>query len=466
MIKKILLNLSNDPSILAKQAILNENKDNEILKRVLYMAESKRVKFYVKQIPEYTPFDAWTIESGITLDKALFELSHLSCRNITGNAAYDFLRKLLESLHPDDADVLVKVVLKDTRTGVGTELINKTWPGLVEKTPYMGASAYDPELVVNILSTGIGAKSQIKMDGEYANVILHPGEIEAVSRSGETYYLDGANFLDVMHSRNITCVLNGELIIPGMNRYTSNGIISKLISIGKKKKAGTDVKKELEKFEKEKNQTYEEALSSIVYVIWDMISLDEYFSNKSSTPYRERFANVESFVQSCRSNYVRIVDSRDIMTLDDAKLHFKEAIINGEEGTIVKAMDGAWVSDKPKWQVKMKLEIDVDLKIVGFNMGSGKNSNVVSSFNATTSDDKMATKPQGLTEEMMKYVTQNRDALMGTVITVKCTGISRDKKGNYSLLHPYFKQLRPDKLVADSIEQIEQIEKMAKELGK
>ena len=52
-IKQILDEISNEPGKNQKMVILGKYADNELLKRVLYMANSGRVKFYIKQIPEY-----------------------------------------------------------------------------------------------------------------------------------------------------------------------------------------------------------------------------------------------------------------------------------------------------------------------------------------------------------------------------------------------------------------------------
>jgi hypothetical protein len=461
--KDIIDQLVEEPGINAKVAILEKYKDDQILRRALYMAESRRVKFYTTKLPEYVTTS--NSESWLSLQTALFELTHITHRNVTGHAAIKFVADLLSNMDPDDAEILGKVILKDLRTNVGTSLINRVFPKLIEETPYMGAVPYELSLIENILKSG-RAISQVKMDGQYANAIVSlGGDVEMVSRSGETYYLAGAPVME--HLKNAyPAVLNGELTIPGIPRYLSNGIITSLISIGKKKHLGEDVTKELSKFRKEKGMTYDEALCSITYTIWDLITVDEYFAARSLTPYIERLAKASEFISLCKSPKIQLIEYIEVTSIEQAKQHFKEVLARGEEGTVVKAVDGIWVNDKPKWQVKMKLEMDVDLKIIGFNMGSGKNAKVISSFNAISSDNKLLAKPQGLTEDMMQYVTDNQSSLLGKIIAVKCCGISQDKKGGYSLLYPYFKEFRNDKTEADSLTDIQRIEEMTKSLGK
>ena len=79
--------------------------------------------------------------------------------------------------------------------------------------------------------------------------------------------------------------------------------------------------------------------------------------------------------------------------LDDSIRDFARASMNyglarkypvylSTKNTILKAYDGEWKDGKPNWQIKMKLEMDVDLRIVGFNYGTKgtKNENVINCF--------------------------------------------------------------------------------------
>ena len=59
-IKEIFDEIANESSTNEKMNILSKYKDNELLIQVLYLANSKRIKFYIKQIPEY-----FQITSGI-----------------------------------------------------------------------------------------------------------------------------------------------------------------------------------------------------------------------------------------------------------------------------------------------------------------------------------------------------------------------------------------------------------------
>lgn len=455
-IKQIFDEIANESSTNKKMDILRKYKDNALLKRVLYLANSKRVKFYIKQIPEYK-----SLSLTHTLDKALEGLDLLSSRTLTGTAGITHLASILSLCEPDDAYIIERIIEKDCKIGMGTTNMNKIFPKLIEDTPYMGAKAFEEKLAREIFKTGRGI-SQLKMDGRYCNAIIRAGEVDLESRQGEPTVLTGAKFLNEL-TKFEDSVLNGELTIDGISRYESNGIVASLVSIGKKKLDGENVDKEIAKFEKE-HMVYQEALDSIRFTVWDRIIVDEYFEAKSQWKYLARFNALTERLKIHNPTMVSIVETRFVDRYEEAMSHFQEVLAKGYEGTILKSDNGLWKDGKPNWQVKMKLEMDVDLKIVGFNYGTGKNSEVISSLNATSFDGKVFTRPTGINEQMMDYITKHQEDLLGTILEVKCSGLSQDSEGNYSLLHPVFKSLRNDKNTCDSLEDIKAIENMAKGL--
>lgn len=459
-IKQIFDEIAAESGSNKKMEILTKYKDNELLKRVLYMANSKRVKFFIKQLPEYH-----NVSSGMSLEKALDSLSELTSRKRTGYDALGFLTFTLSETHPDDAYIIERIIDKDCKIGLGTTYINKVFPKLIEDTPYMGAKSYDVKLIKKLFEKGGRAFSQVKMDGRYCNAIIRGGEVEMESRQGEPTILDNAQFVGDLSKLN-DCVLNGELTMNGIPRYISNGIIASLIDITKKRdeRGVEETQKKIDTFEKKHEMKFEEALNKIVFTVWDTISVDEYFNAVSPKPYTERFKNLNDIIINLNSDRVKVVETKIVNSFEEALAHFQEMLNRGEEGTILKAAMGTWKDGKPVWQIKFKLEMDVDLIIVGFNYGTGKNADVISSLNCETSDGLLKTRPTGINEEMMQYITDNQESLLGTIIECKCCGLSWDSDNNYSLLHPVFKMLRSDKDTCDSLESVKEIENMCKGL--
>lgn len=462
-IKQILDEISSEPGKKQKMAILGKYVDNELLKRVLYMANSGRVKFYVKQIPEYT-CDG---NSTYTLEESLNMIQKISNREYTGHNAINFLKEILCGSTRDNAYVVERIIEKNLKIGMDSS-INKVFENLIEETPYMGAVSFNEKKARKLFEKGNKAYSQVKMDGRYCNAILSDGAVYLESRQGEPTIVTGAKFLGFLKELALMneVVLNGELTMDGVPRYESNGIIASIIDICGKSSERDEKEnsKKLSTFES-KHGNFEEALAKIRYTVWDMITVDEFNVASSKTPYNTRLKNLENvlFGNEQTSSMVSIIENREVNTFEEAMEHFKEILGREEEGTILKAQTGEWKDGKPVWQIKLKLELALDLVITGFNYGTKgtKNEHVVSSLNAETSCGLLKTRPQGLTEELMKEITENQDNLLGTIIEVKCSGLSFDNTGAYSLLYPAFKHFRDDKGTANSLKECIEIQNAA-----
>lgn len=451
-IKEIFDEIANESSTLKKTEIVTKYKDDELFKRVLYMANSKRIKFYIKQIPEYKKSN-----TTYTLIWALDQLSLLSNRTLTGYDAIRHLKSILENVSSDSAYIIERIIEKDCKIGFGTRMINKVFPDLIEKTGYMGCKPYSKDLVIKLLAKG-SAYSQEKMDGRYMNSIIQGGEILNESRQGEPTLLENpAVFSELAQLKD--CVLNGELTMDGgISRYEANGIISSLITIATKKSEGKDVSKDIAKLEK-RHMPYNQALDLIRFTAWDILTIDEYFTRKCNRPYYERLNDLRETLKDCKM--LSIVETREVSTIEEVMQHFNEILERGGEGTVLKSKDGVWADTKPSYQIKIKTEMNLDLRIIGFNYGTKgtKNENVISSIDCESEDGLLVTTAGGMDEDTMDYVTENQENLMRTIMEIKCSGLSKDNKGNYSTLHPRFCKFRDDKSVANTLAECIEINK-------
>ena len=187
-VSDILKALESDNSRLAKEAILEENKDNETLKRVLRAALDPYTQYHQRKIPEY---DRNSItRATMDLDWALDQLFILTSREKTGNEAINYLSNLLGRIEEDDAMVIKRVVTKDLKCGVQIATVNKIFgKKFIETYPCMLASAFNQKSFENIKYPAL---IQTKMDGMRANVIIDKeGGVDVRSRNGKQISLDG-----------------------------------------------------------------------------------------------------------------------------------------------------------------------------------------------------------------------------------------------------------------------------------
>jgi len=465
-IKTIFDEISETSGDNAKMEVLRKYKDNDVLQEVLYQIKSKRIKFFISQIPSFTPLTGMVPAS---LEWALNQLKEISSRRVTGHDAIKHLKMVLESVSADDAFIIDRIIDKDPKIGLGVTYINKIIPNLIEKTPYQGAKSYSEKLARAIFTKFGYAYSDVKMDGRYANAIIQNGEVELESRQGLKTFIPADSILIKELSTFPDGVLNGELTMVGMDRYTSNGIISSIVDIEGRGKAGDrndkDTAKKLIAFEK-KRGSYKDAVAKIRYTVWDSITLENYFDKKSDIEYRDRLDFLYNRTPLKNCTRVAIVERKKVYSFAEAMAHFQEMLLRGEEGTILKAPTATWKDGKPTWQVKMKLDMSIDLRVIGFEFGEvgSKNEHVYSTINLETSCGTLKTNPAGMTEAMMKDITERADELMGTIVEIRCSGLSQNSKGEWSTLHPSVVELRDDKMTCDSLITAQEVEDMAKGL--
>lgn len=460
-----------------KIALLSANKNLPFLEKVIYLAHSPRVKFYIKAIPAY---QSSGITSGLVsnYDFSLKRLKDIQDRVVTGSEAIKSLKELLETVSPEHAKVLELIIGKNLKIGMDSS-INEVYPGLIEESPYQGASSYSKskflKLFENVKKDDAYPYviSQIKADGTYRNAILSDGDIVLESRQGElSYFPEGIplyyDLREIMGIYN-QCVVTGELVLScEPDRPKANGIITSIMKYYQDLESRPDKENSgiLKKFE-EKHGNMGVYLQALEMHVWDLIPADNFVNGSCNTPYETRFDQISYAISALGLAHVKVVETKHVQTPEQALEHYSSAQARGLEGTIVKSASAGWKSGKPTYQVKLKLEMELDLKIVGFKYGTPgtKNEDWISVLELESSCGKLSTAPGGMKEDLMKYVTANMDKLKGTIVSIKCNGITNTAKG-YSTMHPSIVELRTDKKTANSLEECLAIEKSVKTLTK
>lgn len=442
----LLKQLQQEPSTNAKKVLLSDFSNKyPLLELILYLGLSKRIRFYIKQIPDYV-----NVSTNVcTIESDLDKLAKIYNREITGNAAKDYLKEILES--SSEPELIERIVLKDLKIGVGRTEINKVIPKLIEKPPYMGAISYNEDKLVKLLEKEKVLYSQLKMDGRYANAIIEEGKVYLESRDGSPTYLDDFPFVKELE-KFPNCVLNGELTISNTDRYTSNGIIASLVSFNTKLKEGNLTQKELSKLQEKFYKKHGTEPFNIVYTVWDYLTLEEYDNASSDKPYKERFNTLKDLISEDSIN-IDLIPSVTVRSISQIKEQFIEAINNNQEGLVIKSLEGKYKSGKPVYQIKYKLEETYDLRVTAFNYGTKgtKNENVISTMDVVSGCGLLKTTAGGIKEEEMQDITNRQEELLNTIVEIKCCGLSKNREGEYSLLHPSFVRFRDDKTEADSL---------------
>lgn len=456
-IYSIIEELRSTNSSNEKVAIIKKYSSNELLKKVLFFTYNPRYVYNISKIPQvvvYNPMEK--------LDDSLDKLLSLVDRTYTGKAGIDFLEQILRL--SEEPEVIKLIINRDLKAGISTAGINKVFQDLIPEEPYQGCMSFKEKLAVELFKNSKQVISQIKADGQYLNSLIDINkDILLSSRSGKKCFIDGILVQQLQQIKAYNVVLNGELTIKGMppsERSLANGIISSIISINEKLKNGIDITKETKAFNKEHKCCVQEMEDRIKYVVWDIIEYDEYLSGVSKTDYKFRLERLEELTKDLSN--IEVVEYKLVDTYQEAIGHFKEALENGEEGTVIKDLYALWQDGKHKHQLKMKLEMDLDLKIIGFNEGKGKYNGTLGSLIVSTCDDLLVSGCGSLKEKdgLRDEIWNNKEKYLERIVKVKCNGLSKNRQGGNSLLFPAFDCVRDDKTIANSFEECVAIQEM------
>lgn len=416
-----------------KIAILK--KTDKFFQRFLVAAYDPVVSYGVIQMPDvHGDQDTLETVSGFILDDLL---PNLASRKLSGKAAQMAIERVLLKLKAEDADVLRNVIRKDLRCGINTGTINTAIKGLIFEPPYMRCSLKDKSNMKK-WKWGGGIISQTKADGMFINVIVGVDSVQWMTRNGQTFpegslgKVLNSEALRVLKPNN---VYMGELLVIENNtvlpREVGNGALNSVLKGGS--------------FEPDQQP---------ILKVWDVVSVDEWRAGSSNYVYNLRLADCKAIPES---QVISVIDTRVVYSMQDATAHYRELVANGEEGTILKHPDLLWKDGTSKDAVKMKVEADVDLLVVGFEQGKGKFAEMVGSLTCETADGGIRVNVSGFTDGMRKHITENVDQWIGNkVITVRANDIMEADPVS-SLFLPRFVEVREDKDTPDTTAKVFEI---------
>jgi len=450
-----------------KQEYIKNNLDNDEFVTVMQFLVDKLV---VSGISKKKWDKAETTRTITKFDGLDGVVEYIKENNTGKMVIVNYLKSYSDTLKSEDQVTFMKVVTKTLNLGV-TKGWNKCVPSKL-KTPealYMGCQAYSEKLIDALFAKNEYILSQNKLDGQFLNVMVKDGKVVSTSaRSGHPQYLSPeTSFINAINNANLSgdFVINGELLLEcEPNRSIANGIIRKMVDTNKKLlEAITDSEKNkiIIKFTEQKGSTPDFYQSNMIYKIWDIIPLEDYLNNTSKEEYSERFLNAERKVYLVNSDYFGLVESRKITTKKEALEHLAEELKKGKEGTVLKSPKNIFKSTKPSSQVKMKVEFNFELKIIGYKE-SEKIEGALGSFLCESKNGELTTGCySGITPDQAIEFWNDRDSLVGKIIEVKGNGLSVNSKGNNSVMFPVFIDFRSDKKHANTFDEIKYIEQSA-----
>lgn len=435
---------------------------NPLLKRILKMCYDRVSFVYGVSLNSVKNFEF----QGNTLDRnlheALDDLELLASRVLTGHAALKHIVTVLDSLSDFEASIIENIIDRDMKINLGTTSINKVFSGLIQKPVYMRCSTYNDKTSKKIKYPALIQK---KSDGTYREFTVSSGVVQSLSRTGESYeypvlfeqmkdlkdgvyvgelvvkasqwLLDSLEADDKVTELKEKFLTNPDLILP---RELGNGLINSLTP----------------------------PHNNIILELWDYITPEEYSNARSKIENKVQYVDRFAGVRGISKDNIRPIEFKMVDNIREALKYTSEVMQSGFEGTILKNIHAVFRDGTSPDQLKLKLEIEADVRITGFTSGTGKN---LAYFGAITfENDEGTIKGQvgvsSMTEKLRNEIHANRDSMIGKIMEVQFNDLTRARGSEtYAFSHPRFIELRNDKDEADTLEKVMNNRKMAMMLG-
>ena len=393
-----------------------------------------------------------------TLNYGPLELFNmLNFLNLKGSAnakdrkAFSKLRHGLDEFDQVIADLIIG---RDLRCGCGLSTFRKVWG--VDFMPEFECAlmgSYDAKKIEKLINFKKGAYSQLKSDGARCILTKREGRYVTRSRNGKPM---GGTDLIIEEAKNMQIRgdfdLDGELVVVDsfgniMPRQKGNGIINKA----------------------SKGEVDEVTRSRIRLVTWDLILRDEVGEKET---YQTRFNRITDLIHNAKLTTIMSTETKIVYSLAEAKDHYRELVLRGEEGTVLKTAEAIWSPGDSKScrnanGFKFKEELEGDFKIVGWYYGEAgkKYEKAIGGLNIESQCGKIKSNVgTGLSDK--ERFMDDPDSLIETVVALKYNGRTMAEGSDvWALFLPRVIELRSDKDVADNLNKIIEAEAASRELG-
>ena len=410
----VIQKLESDNSSLFKQSVIKDNLDNVDFIEGAKMALDPLVTFGVKQVPfsETDGPGVDDIEVGMVFVK-------LIKRTLTGHAARDAIQELCDKATNEQwNDWYRRILIKDLRCGTGAKLINKVQKDTI---PLFGCMlAHD------------GAKHPKKIAGEcYVEYKYDGVRVIAIVQNGSA----------TLHSRNGKLLENFPHIEEALSKPEFEGLVFD----------GEVMSEDFQTLMKQVHRKEGAQTEDSYLAVFDMLTLEEFDAggtSKNAIERRQRIVNLSDLF----TYRIQLVDATLIdMDSEEGQAKFqamnKRALDEGYEGLMIKPVSEGYKCKRSHAWLKIKPFIEVTLKVVELEEGTGKNEGLLGALVVEGEDDGKFFRlnvGSGLTDENREQIWENQDKVIGQLVEIRADAAtqSQDADDVWSLRFPRFKTFR------------------------
>ena len=359
-------------------------------------------------------------------------LEGLRTRSLTGHNAKTAIEGMSEQFDSIEWNNLCRrVIIKDLRCGISEKTLNKVLGNTEWRIPVFTCQlATDSEKHVAKM-TGIKRLEQ-KLDGVRVLAVVTKTTVNLYSRNGKPF----DNFPQIVKSLEDIKHKFAKLL-----QVCPRGIVLDGEIIGESFQA----------LMKQAQRKTDVQTDGMTYSVFDVIPLADFERGYWNAQQHKRLHLLEEYRAVFEmTDSVRIMDGIDV-DLDTAEGHdilrryAEDSVAAGFEGIMIKDLDAPYECKRSTFWMKWKPVITVDLNIVGFEEGTGRNLGRLGAIICEGVDnerDICVNVGSGLSDANRDEYWSARDDLLGRVVEVAADAVTQNQDGTYSLRFPRFVRYR------------------------
>ena len=410
---KLIQLLERDNSRLYKEDMLSQYIDDEGLVKGLLYCLDNMITFGVADVPT-----SQTDGPGLLPEDFYILADQLKNRELTGHAARDAIVVAREAATNEQwNDWYRRILIKDLRCGVSLKTVNNVRKNTIPVFTCMLAHSGDnnPKKITGDCIV------EYKYDGVRAIIIVQNGNAVIYSRNGKL--LTNFPHIEKAFSKKIfdDLVFDGEVM--------SKDFQSLMKQVHRKEGAQTE---------------------DAYFALFDFLPLTEFREGKGTLPLIKRKELLKGFGNSEYFDDCIVVTKYNVLNIEDDGDKFKRinntAIEEGYEGIMVKPINGLYECKRSYGWLKMKPYIEVTLKVIGIEEGTGKNEGSTGALVCEGTDEGKHIKVNvgtGLSDANRDDIWNSVDTVIGQLVEIRADAITiaQDQEA-YSLRFPRFKCFR------------------------
>jgi DNA ligase-1 len=392
-----------------------------------YNAYNPYYTFNVKQVLETAGLEnkenPWTKFWGL--------LEGLRTRSITGHAAKAAIEAMSNQFDSVEWNGLCRrVIIKDLRCGISEKTLNKVlgkteWAIPVFSCQLAQDSTDQPKKLRGV------KRLEVKLDGVRVLAVVSGDVCTLYSRNGKEF----ENFPQI-----------AEFIEEHRKEFQhGSGFGGQFVLDGE------IVGKNFQALMKQTQRKRDAKTTDMVYHIFDIMPLTEFRDGFCNLQQHKRIDLLKrSHARLPENSCVQVMPGMDV-DLDTAEGHdimrrfAEDSVKAGYEGIMIKSVDAPYECKRSDFWMKWKPTITVDLNIVGFEEGTGRNVGRLGAIICEGVDNDRTIRVNvgsGLSDSNRDEYWAARNELLDRVVEVEADAVTQNQDGSYSLRFPRFLRFR------------------------